>query len=380
MSEDVDEVFLPAGWENVQRGPKHWTSDARSDDPAARVVYPPTGSGLGSGKSFLFLFGFKTASGQDRSMLDRELAHIDDDVAVLRAAGYTVVVDRQASRDDLRDAVVGKGAGVEGLIPAGFYWSSHGLDDGSLECCDGAVISPGDIDPASVSPGLRLAVMGACYVGAYAPAWRTALGGYPLVAGWGSPVTIERAVDFLEAGRETDVGLDDLIERWLLTDDPIPAPASAVTTGLSPAAATGGRVGPLQRRIRAIAAHLGAEWVEQDTHYDLAVPLPEQRTHVVQVFVVDSAEPFTEGVQLCGMEAGIGPMSVLITPEQLLAASARPGYSRIALVAGSTGVPQIVAQSFTPLAGASSQQLAAHCYQVALSADTLEYRIFGGDD
>ena len=129
-----------------------------------------------------------------------------------------------------------------------------------------------------------------------------------------------------------------------------------------------------------IAEHLGAEWAEQETHYDLTVPLPQQRSHVVQIFVVDGAEPFAEGVQLCGMEAGIGPMSVLITPDQLLAGSARPGYGRIALISGSTGVPQIVAQSFTPLAGASSQQLAAHCYQVALSADTLQDRIFGGDD
>lgn len=179
MPDDTDEVFLPAGWGATQPGPKHWTSDARSDDPAARVVHPPTGSGLGTGKSFLFLFGYKTASGRDRSMLDEELAQIDDDVAVLRAAGYTVVVDQQASRDDLREAVTGKGAGVEGLTPAGFYWSSHGIDDGSLECCDGSVVFPHDIDPAGVSPGLRLAVLGACYVGAYAPAWRAALGGYP---------------------------------------------------------------------------------------------------------------------------------------------------------------------------------------------------------
>lgn len=378
MPDETDEVFLPAGWETAQPGPKHWTSGARSDDPAARVVHLPTGTGLGTGKSFLFLFGYKTASGQDRSMLDEELAQIDDDIAVLRAAGYTVVVDQQATREDLREAVAGKGAGVEGLTPAGFYWSSHGVDDGSLECCDGAVIFPADIDPASVSPGLRLAVLGACYVGAHAPAWRAALGGHPLVAGWGNPVTLERAVDFLEASREADVGLDDLIERWLMTDDPIPG--AAVTTGLPPSASAGGRTGPLQRRIRVIAEHLGAEWVEQETHYELTVPLPEQRSHLVQIFVVDGAEPFAEGVQLCGMEAGIGPMSVLITPEQLLAGSGRPGYGRIALVSGDTGVPQIVAQSFTPLAGASSQQLAAHCYQVALRADILEDRIFGGDD
>ncbi|GAA0389347.1 hypothetical protein GCM10009541_35530 [Micromonospora gifhornensis] len=377
MAERADEVFLPPGWENVRSGPKRWTDDGRTDDPAARVVHTPTGTGPGEGKSFLFLFGFKTGSGQDRAMLAEELAQIDDDIETLRAAGYTVVVDTQATGDDLREAVAGKGAGVEDLVPAGIYWSSHGGDDGSLECCDGARISPDGIDPGTVSPGLRLVVLGACYVGAYAPAWRTALGGHPLIAGWGRPVTIERAVQFLDAERKNDIGLDDLIERWLMTDDPIPAPV--VTTGLSPAAVTGGRSGPLRRRIPTIAAQLGAQWEEYDTHFELTVPLPEDRSHLVRIFAVEGAEPFIEGVQLCGMEAEVGPLSMLTTPEQLLAGSARPGYGRIALISADTGVPQVVAQSFTPLAGASNQQLAAHCYHLAVSADTLEHRIFGSD-
>jgi len=68
---------------------------------------------------------------------------------------------------------------------------------------------------------------------------------------------------------------------------------------------------------------------------------------MVRVFVIDGAEPFTEGVRWRGMEAEVGPTSALITPETLLAGSARPGYGRIALVAGETGVPLIVTQSFT---------------------------------
>jgi hypothetical protein len=378
MAESADEVFWPADWADRRPGPKHWTADARGDDPAARVVHDPTGTGLGDGKAFLFLFGYKTVGEQDRMMLAQELAKIDDDVAVLREAGYTVVVDVQATREDLLEAVAGAGAGVEGLIPAGFYWSSHGGADGSLECCDGATVLPEDIDPATVSPGLRLAILGACYVGAYAPTWRTALGGHPLVAGWGRPVTLERAVDFLEEGRESDVGLDDLIERWLLTDAPVPV--SPGTTGLPPAAALGGRTGKLKKRITAIAERLGADWAEYDNHYDVTVPLPDDRSHVVRVFLVDSAEPYSEGELLCGVEAEVGPTSALITPETLLAGSARPGYGRVALVAGETGVAQIVTQSFTPLAGATRKQLAAHCYQVALAADTLENAIFGGDE
>ncbi|MDR7275325.1 hypothetical protein [Catenuloplanes atrovinosus] len=369
-------MYVPAEWAGRKPGPKHWTEGARGDDPAAREVHAPTGSGIGDGKAFLFLFGYKTAGTQDPGMMAAELDEIGDDVAVLRAAGYTVIVDRQATREDLLDAVTGAG----GLVPAGIYWSSHGGPDGSLECCDGTIVSPADLDAAAVSAALRLVIFGACYVGAYAPAWRTALGGYPLVAGWGRPVTLQRAVDFLEEGRDADVGLDDLIQRWLLTDAPIPPDPAGPESALPPAAVASGRIGRLRQRIPAVAERLGAEWTEHDGHLDVTVPLPGGRTHVVQVFLTDGTDPFAEGVTLCGMEAEVGPTSPLITPERLLAASGRPGYGRVALVAGPTGVPVVVTQSFTPLTGTSTQQLAAHCYRVALHADALEFRVFGTDD
>src|SRR5689334_16053072 len=98
----MSDVFMPADWAAATPGPKHWTADARGDDPDARVVHEPTGTG--NGKVFHFLFGYKTASERDQAMLAEELGHIDDDVAVLRGAGYTVVVDRQATRQDLLDA------------------------------------------------------------------------------------------------------------------------------------------------------------------------------------------------------------------------------------------------------------------------------------
>ncbi|GAB7036684.1 MULTISPECIES: caspase family protein [Catenuloplanes] len=372
----MGEVFLPAAWADREPGPKHWTAGARSDDPAAREVHPPTAAGIGDGKAFLFLFGYRTAGTQDPGMLAAELAEIDDDVAVLRGAGYTVVVDRQATREDLLDAVTGRG--LDGLVPAGVYWSSHGGTDGSLEACDGVRISPSDVDTAAVPAGLRLVIFGACYVGAYAPAWRAALGGHPLVAGWGRPVTLQRAVDFLEEGRESDIGLDDLIKAWLLTDSALPAPP-ADAGGLPPAAVLGGRIGRLRQRFPAVAERLGAGWAEHGNHLDVTVPLPGGRSHVVQVFLVDSTDPFSEGVTLCGMEADVGPVSPLVTPETLLGTAGGPGYGRVALVAGRTGVPQVVTQSFTPLIGTSGQQLAARCYQVARHADALEYTIFGID-
>src|SRR5690242_7235944 len=162
MSEPV-----AARWGSRPTGLKHWSADARGDDPRVRVVHGPTGEGIGTGKAFFFLFGFKRASRTDQDMMALELAQIDDDVTTLRDAGYTVIVDPQATRADLVAAVTGSGAGAEGLVPAGFYWSAHGHPDGALECCDGDLIRPEELVPESVSPGLRLAVLGACYVGAY---------------------------------------------------------------------------------------------------------------------------------------------------------------------------------------------------------------------
>ncbi|GAB7045767.1 hypothetical protein JCM9534A_08930 [Catenuloplanes indicus JCM 9534] len=153
---------------------------------------------------------------------------------------------------------------------------------------------------------------------------RAALGGHPLVAGWGRPGTLQRAVDFLEEGRESDVGLDDLIKAWLLTDAVLPA-APADPAGLPPAAVLGGRIGRLRQRFPTVVERLGAGWAAHDGHLDVTVPLPGGRSHVVQVFLVDSTDPFSEGVTLCGMEAGVGPVSPLITPETLPATTGTPG-------------------------------------------------------
>lgn len=294
---------------------------------------------------------------------------------VLCAAGYTVVVDRRAQREDLLAAV--SGTAVEGLTPAGFYWSGHGLDDGSLETCDGGTVRPEDLDPAAIGPGLRVAILGACYVGAHSHRWRKALGGEPLVVGWGRPVTLERAVDFLEPDEQTSTDLDDLIQRWLLTDAPLPVepPRAAVP----PSAVTRGRLGELAERVVTIASILGGHYQVEDTFVRVRVPLPEGRIHVVELFLTDAAEPFTEGALLFGCEAGIGEITSLVTPELLLAGLAEPGFGRIALVQGETESPRMVAQSFVALANATDQQLAAHVYAVAAKADALEYSIFGGD-
>lgn len=376
------EVKLPAGWGGdgaaKQGGPKRWSADARGDDPTVRVVHAPLKDGIGSGKAFFFLFGFKRASQRDQQMLKRELEQIDDDIETLRNAGYTVVVDPQGSREDFIATVKGEAEGAPGLVPAGFYWSAHGNEDGSIECCDGSTITPKDIEPEKVAPGLRLAIFGACYVGARSRTWRTALGGKALVVGWGRPVTIDRAVDFLQPDEESTTDLDDLIRRWLLSDEALPVDPGEPET-LPASASSLGRIGVLAERIKVIAEMLGARHREHGAHMDLEVPLPDGRSHFVEAFLIDATDPYCEGEILFGVEANVGEMTALVTPVMLLAGVGRAGYGRVALVKSDTDMPRIVTQAFMPLARATDQDIAAHIYQAAARADALEHAIFGGD-
>jgi len=377
--EKPTEVKLPKAWASAEsRGVKRWSEGTRTDDPDARKVYPPLGEGIGSGKAFFFLFGFKKSSPIDQKMLERELAHIDDDIEVLRNAGYTVVVDTQATRPELIAALSEKGEGADGLGPAGFYWSAHGHEDGSVECCDGDRVNPEDLDGVEVSSALRVAIFGACYVGCRSQTWRRALGGHPLVVGWGRPVTIDRAVDFLEPSPETETDLDDLIRRFLLTDAPLPGETTERYSPVAEAAARG-RIANLQERIQTVSDMLTARWREQEKFLEILVPLEEGRSHVAKVFVIDSAEPFSEGEPMLGVEADVGELSALVDVNMALAGLGSPSYARVALVESETDMPTIVSQGFLPLARVRDQDLAALVYQVASWADTLEERIFGGD-
>lgn len=348
----------------------------RGDDPAVRIVHPPTGSGVGDGKSFLFIWGLRTARDTDQKMTARELEQVNDDVEVLRAAGFTVVVDPQGGKQDFFDALYGNGEGVPGLVPAGIYWSAHGHDDGKIECCDGQTIRPEEVETAKVSPGLRLVVMGACYTGAYARTWRTALGGHPLVVGWGRPVTIDRAVEFLQSHDDTDTEFDDLVARYILSDTPIPA---LPEHGHQPSAALNGRRDELAPRVEAISDLLGAAWREQETFHELRLNLPGGRRHVVRIFVTLATQPFLEGRPLVGVESEVGELSQIIEIDDLLRPIAGSGYARVNLVKGRADLPDIVVQGFLPHATATNNDIAALAYQVALAADELENKIFGTD-
>jgi hypothetical protein len=357
--------------------PKRWTSpEGRGDDPTVRVVHPPAKPGIGDGKAFLFLWGLKRTRDVDQQLLAREQAAIEDDIAVLRDAGYTVVVDPQATKEEFLQALYGEADGAKGLAPVGLVWSAHGHPDGAIETCDGGFIRPEDVETAKVSPALKLLIFSACYTGARSATWRRAAGGKPMVVGWGRPVTFDRAVDFLTPDPESETDLDDLIARYLLRDTPLPADGAGSFALVPPAT---GRIDDLQKRVEAVAELLGARWRERDGKLELNVPLPGRRHQEVEALVVDSGAPYNEGEPLLMVRTEVGELSGVVALADLLAAGGAPGYARVALVKGPAEQPLIVVQGFLPLSRVRDRDLAALVQEVAVTGDALEARIFGGD-
>ena len=383
MEEEEKKVKMPEAWATKEKarkaGPKVWKEGDRTDDATKRLIHEPLGDGLGKGKSFLFLFGFKIHSPRDQEFLEKETKEIQDDIEVLRKAGFKVVFDPQATRQDFIDAVTGNGEGVQGLVPAGVYWSAHGGEDGSVETCDGGHIVPEDLEGAKVSPGLRLMVFASCYVGSRSRKWRAALGGGPMVVGWGRPVTIDRAVQFLQSRADTETDLDDLIRRYMLAETPVPGEAGGAAYAPVDDAAGRARLGDVPDRLRTVVEMLGAK-TKQEPHWVVVdVPLDEKRWQSVKVFVVESSEPYCEGEPMLAAEGDVGELTAVVEPQLLLGGFGGPGYARIALVKSETDMPRIVVQGFLPVARVRDQDLAALVFQVALLSDRLEQRIFGGD-
>ena len=383
MAGEGKEVKTPEGWGKA-KGVKGWSAGARADDPEKREVLAPTASGTGDGKAFLFHFGLKRHSPNDRRLFGLARGHIDDDVEVLRAAGYTVVIDEEATHDDFLAAIYGASEGVRDLVPAGVFWLAHGHDDGAIETVDGGVVAPGDVETVRVHPGLKLVVFAACYTGSCSRTWRASLGGRPLVVGWGRPVTIDRAVDFLTPDDTTENDLDDLIRRYLLSDVPVPAEVEVRWSPLAPAAQAG-READLRTRLEGTLAVLRAQVRPADddapagTALEVKVPLPDGRWHRAKLFVLDSNEPFCEGETLLGVECDVGELSAVVDPAMLLSGVPESRFARVQLVDGGREMPNIVVQGFTPLARVSDSEAAAVVYATCRYADVLERRIFGGD-
>ena len=376
------EPEMPAGWESKKKSAvKGWGEGRRTDDPDKRTVLEPLGKGVGDGKSFLFLFGLKIHSPNDRRLFEMARKHIDDDVEVLRKAGFTVVVDEEATHKEMVDAFYGKGEGVDSLAPAGVFWLAHGHDDGAVETSDGGVVKPDDLDPAQVHADLKLVVFAACYTGSCSQTWRKALGGKPLVVGWGRPVTIDRAVDFLTEDEETETDLDDLLRRYILGGADVPADVEMRFSPLAPAASEG-RGTDLQKRMEGTVSMLRAKTMpgkEGDEALVIDVPLGDKRWHRARIFIVDGNEPFAEGELLLGVECDVGELSSVVDVPMLLAGIPQNRYARAMLVKSDKEMPNIVTQGFAPLARVGDMDAAAMIFQTCQYADLLEKRIFGGD-
>lgn len=373
-----DEPQMPGGWGAARKKPKMWNEDRRTDDPDKRTVLAPLDAGIGDGKSFSFLFGLKVHSQLDRNLFGQAREHIDDDVELLRKVGYTVVIDEEATHAEFLATVAGTGEGVDGLVPTGMFWLAHGHESGAVETSDGGQVLPSDLDPASVHPGLRVVIFAACYTGSCSRTWRRQLGGHPLVVGWGRPVTIGRAVDFLTPNDETETDLDDLIRRYLLDDKPVPEEV-AVRHSPTTSAAAAGYAGDLAKRLEAVVQILGAKQKERDDCVELDLPLGDRRWHRAKVFLIDANEPFCEGEPLLGAESDVGELSAVVDPPMLLAGVPHNRYARAVLVEGETEMPRIVTQGFLPYAKVKDSDLAALIFQVCAYGDLLEKRIFGGD-
>ena len=73
--EEEKKVKMPEAWATKEKarkaGPKVWKEGDRTDDPTKRVIHEPLGDGVGKGKSFLFLFGFKIHSPRDQEFLEK---------------------------------------------------------------------------------------------------------------------------------------------------------------------------------------------------------------------------------------------------------------------------------------------------------------------
>ena len=359
---------------NKESAGKDWAIEGRGDDPTVRERHEPTGSGPGDGQAFFFLFGLNRHRETDQKMVEREREAIRDDIEVLCRAGYTVVVDPQATRDDLLEALTGRAE----RPPAGIYWSAHGHPDGSIETCDGGRVRPDELEADEVRSELRLFIMSACYSAAQASSWRRALGGHALVVGWGRPVSIDRAVDFLTPREETDTDLDDLIERYLIERRglPVAADAGAVANIGPPIRGDVERIQPL---MDALSEALASPWRESEGSLEIRVGLPDNRRQVVRVCSVDSAQPLTTGQALFAVESEVGELTSVVDVGMLLRGFGAPGLSRVALVRGDGDLPLIVAQGFVPLERASLEQLASVVVEVASRADELERRLFGAD-
>ncbi|MFO0659937.1 MAG: hypothetical protein U0165_08930 [Polyangiaceae bacterium] len=184
--------------------------------PRHLITFEPTADGIGRGKRFYVFSGYDCNSPRDRGMRLVELAYQADDIASLRAAGYSVVFDIRGTRESLINALLSKHPTPSEDITAGVLWNGHGSADGSLGTGDGSNVRPSDLPPEiSANANCKLFVLAACSAGASKDKWRDALGPQAYVFGWDHPVTTATGIEFFSPDQKSLEDLDDLLRDHL---------------------------------------------------------------------------------------------------------------------------------------------------------------------
>ncbi len=174
--------------------PKNGSSDTKSakkidskpiHKPGARTEYPPTGKD--NGKKVYFMYGYG-GSTKDQSMMRKERPTINDDIARLRAKGYTVVVDQAATKQEFKDAAYDSKT-------AGIIWSGHGTASGRVATSDGKRVASSEIDQSKVSKNLKMLVLETCNGGADQHGWESKFKGAEVKA-WNRTTNVRETKDF----------------------------------------------------------------------------------------------------------------------------------------------------------------------------------------
>jgi hypothetical protein len=349
-------------------------------------VYDPSGSGPGNGQSFFIFFGYKSTSETDLFMRMKEIEHLGDDVAALRAAGFRVIVELLGDLDQLDRALRCEHPFGHGTQTAGVLWSGHGHADGSIETHDGKMITPEQLSKSIPQRGtVRLFVMSACHTGKHTPRWQAAIGPGALIVGWGAPITIERAVDFLTPDDASSKDLDDLLLKHLgvrrvMDDGPL-----VEIKALAEAHAK--RLEELDMQYEELV-NKAAEWLEahvkpgERREFYLTVRIPPQqgapprrRTQLVRII------PAGDQDQRIFVLSRVGPYSEAIDLPRALRSIQEVYYTRVYLSKKDPqGIELLTSESVAIKRGLDPMQFGRIVMEVAIVADKLEDMFFGSDE
>ena len=183
-------------------------------DQRLQATYPPTGTGPGTGKKVYFFSAF-TATGLDQANTRKIDQQSCDEIAKLRAAGYSVVVDPTGTAAEFTQALTSPNT-------AGVYWRGHGTG-GQLIDFDGECINPDQDFKKSlaqggktVSPALKMVYLGACEAGQSMASWQSALGKDTAVTAYNYSVPIDTLAGFATNSANETSPLGKLFQQHLL--------------------------------------------------------------------------------------------------------------------------------------------------------------------